>query len=196
MKLHFTLIIGLFFIGCTDNHRTDRQVDVTQERLTTSPTSQEQPQINLTVFETPLIMFNKPYQLRIDPELNNNQLASTILLTSANDTIFSKTITIDTFYDNLKNNPFLKDSVDLSNFQLDYSMTRTTLHGIRNENLYFESTLESNSGDPTRYILFQIEYLSYVGRLSINGIGHRTESWGRNRGDAITEKNKIEKKAP
>jgi hypothetical protein len=187
IKISICIII-VISNGCVDsNSEAVKQELISKDTPQSIITKASPLKFDMGVFEKQLKMYNKSYTIIITPELNNEaQLSSNIILIFKKDTIFAKTITHAVLYENIKSTSVLKDSLNINSIQKDYYLVKTVFCGLRNDNLYFESLLNSNSGRPEKYILFQIKYLKNVGELFINCMSDHPRSLGTNEGDTLS----------
>ena len=120
-------------------------------------------------FKTRLSLYNKGYQLTIDPvEQSLDTIGETkIILTRKDQLVFEKILSVDSFDSMLlKRGLITEQELDSGKLREKYHLSITIFDFFRSEQLYFESKLTAIESDLDVYITFRVQYLRDPGLLT------------------------------
>lgn len=147
---------------------------------------------DFTIYEHDLSMYNEKFFMRITPTIDSfkNLYETCILLTQKTDTIFSKTINIDTLGRTILKHKIFKDSTEYTQIATEYELRKVIYHGVRTNDLFFVADIASETRQKNLKVLFQISYRNNeeIGRLFVNG--YNAKGFGPNKGERENDKNR------
>ena len=179
-------------VGCNQTNQSTTAGDYQPKNDSLTSETKSEVMGDFTIYEHDLSMYNEKYFMRITPDVDSvlNKYESNILLTKKTDTIFNKTINIDSLGLTILKHRIFADSTEYSRIATDYELRKVVYHGVRTNDLYFEAKIESEKRHKTLIVLFQISYLykDEIGKLFVNGFNEN--GFGPNEGETENNKNR------